>query len=98
MSASTAPAGYDTEPVTPASTRRRPELRLVTGRFDDDGGQEPIPCPGSPPLAAISLRRLDPESRAWLEALDSEGQRREEAIARLHALLLREARFEVRRR
>ena len=47
---------------------------------------------------AITLRRLDPESRAWLEALDSEGLRREEAIARLHALLLREARFEVRRR
>jgi len=38
------------------------------------------------------------QSRAWLEALDSEGPRREEAIARLHALLLRDARFEVRRR
>jgi RNA polymerase sigma-70 factor (ECF subfamily) len=48
--------------------------------------------------AAAAARRLDPESRAWLEALDSDGSRRDEAIARLYALLLREARFEVRRR
>jgi RNA polymerase sigma-70 factor (ECF subfamily) len=47
---------------------------------------------------AQAPRRLDPESRAWLEALDSSGSRREEAIARLYALLLREARFEVKRR
>ena len=52
----------------------------------------------SPPLAAVRPRHLDLESGAWLEALDSEGLRREEAIARLHVLLLREARFEVRRR
>jgi RNA polymerase sigma-70 factor, ECF subfamily len=47
---------------------------------------------------AIRARHLDPESRAWLEALDSEGPRRDEAIERLYALLLRETRFEVRRR
>jgi RNA polymerase sigma-70 factor (ECF subfamily) len=46
----------------------------------------------------VEARRLDPESRAWVEALDSEGSRRDEAIGRLYALLLREARFEVRRR
>src|SRR4051794_16039123 len=40
----------------------------------------------------------DSESAAWVEALDSIGLRREQAIARLHALLYREARFEVRRR
>jgi RNA polymerase sigma-70 factor (ECF subfamily) len=44
------------------------------------------------------VRQLDPESRAWLNALDSGGVRQDEAIRRLHALLLREARFEVRRR
>jgi hypothetical protein len=33
-----------------------------------------------------------------VEALDSIGLRREQAIGRLHALLYREARFEVRRR
>jgi RNA polymerase sigma-70 factor (ECF subfamily) len=53
-------------------------------------------CHESP--AATAARRLDPESRAWLEALDSDGLRRDEAIGRLYALLLREARFEVKRR
>ena len=47
---------------------------------------------------ATAARRLDPESRAWVEALDSDGLRRDEAIGRLYALLLREARFEVKRR
>ena len=48
--------------------------------------------------SATAARRLDPESRAWLEALDSDGLRRDEAIGRLYTLVLREARFEVRRR
>ncbi|HEU4979160.1 MAG TPA: sigma-70 family RNA polymerase sigma factor [Solirubrobacteraceae bacterium] len=43
-------------------------------------------------------RRLDRSSRAWIDALDSHDPRREEAIGRLYALLLREARFDVRRR
>jgi RNA polymerase sigma-70 factor (ECF subfamily) len=38
---------------------------------------------------------LDPESREWLDALCSAD---DEAVARLHALLLRSARFEVARR
>lgn len=38
------------------------------------------------------------ESRAWLAALRSEGVERERAVARLHALLLRAARFELGRR
>jgi RNA polymerase sigma-70 factor (ECF subfamily) len=41
---------------------------------------------------------LDAESREWLRSLHAEGATREEAIARLHALLLRAARFEVGRR
>ena len=45
-----------------------------------------------------AVRHLDPESRAWLDALDAAGVRQDDAIRRLHALLLREARFEVRRR
>jgi RNA polymerase sigma-70 factor, ECF subfamily len=48
--------------------------------------------------AAIDARRLDGRSRAWLDALRSPGTRRDEAVERLHALLLREARFEVGRR
>jgi RNA polymerase sigma-70 factor, ECF subfamily len=41
---------------------------------------------------------LDPESRNWLHALRGDGRVREDAIARLHALLLRAARFEAMRR
>jgi RNA polymerase sigma-70 factor, ECF subfamily len=41
---------------------------------------------------------LDPESRAWLRSLRGDGREREEAVARLHALLLRAARFECARR
>jgi RNA polymerase sigma-70 factor (ECF subfamily) len=50
------------------------------------------------PVTNIRRRRLDLKSRAWLDALDSGDARRDEAIARLYALLLREARFEVGRR
>jgi RNA polymerase sigma-70 factor, ECF subfamily len=41
---------------------------------------------------------LDPDSRAWLADLRREGPVREDAVARLHALLLRAALFEVSRR
>jgi RNA polymerase sigma-70 factor, ECF subfamily len=41
---------------------------------------------------------LDAESRDWLEQLRSQGPEYDEAVARLHALLLRAARFEVARR
>ena len=41
---------------------------------------------------------LDPESRAWLVELRAEGSVREEAVSRLHELLLRAARFEAYRR
>jgi RNA polymerase sigma-70 factor (ECF subfamily) len=43
-------------------------------------------------------RPLDDESREWLSSLRATGAVREAAIARLHALLLRAARFEVARR
>jgi RNA polymerase sigma-70 factor, ECF subfamily len=41
---------------------------------------------------------VDDESRAWLRDLRSEGRTKDEAVARLHALLLRAARFECARR
>jgi RNA polymerase sigma-70 factor (ECF subfamily) len=41
---------------------------------------------------------LDPESRAWLRDLRGTGYARDQAVERLHALLLRAARFEVARR
>jgi RNA polymerase sigma-70 factor (ECF subfamily) len=52
-----------------------------------------VSLPAAPPAGS-----LDPESREWLRALRASGSEREEAIARLHALLLRAARFEVARR
>jgi DNA-binding CsgD family transcriptional regulator len=41
---------------------------------------------------------MDPESRAWVAALAGHGGDREAALARLHALLLRAASFELGRR
>jgi RNA polymerase sigma-70 factor (ECF subfamily) len=48
--------------------------------------------------AVVDTQIPDPESREWLRSLRAEGATRDEAIARLHALLLRGARFEVARR
>ena len=41
---------------------------------------------------------LDEDSRRWLSELRSDGAERDAAVARLHALLVRAARFEVARR
>ena len=57
--------------------------------------------PTSPPPTADrppSTARLDPESREWLRQLRGTGQAYDDAVIRLHALLLRAARFEVARR
>jgi RNA polymerase sigma-70 factor (ECF subfamily) len=51
-----------------------------------------------PALAEAPAGLLDQDSRAWLEDLRSEGRRQQAAVERLHALLLRAARFEVGRR
>jgi RNA polymerase sigma-70 factor, ECF subfamily len=53
-----------------------------------------------PPAAgkATATAPLDGASRQWLDQLRSEGAEHDEAVARLHALLLRAARFEVARR
>jgi RNA polymerase sigma-70 factor (ECF subfamily) len=49
-------------------------------------------------LGDSGVPQLDEESREWLRCLRAEGSTREDAVARLHALLLRAARFEVARR
>jgi RNA polymerase sigma-70 factor, ECF subfamily len=50
-------------------------------------------------VAMASARRcLDAESAAWLRALSDVGADRDDAVRRLHALLLHAARFEVARR
>ena len=57
---------------------------------------EPVtPLPTRAPAVSADL---DPESREWVGSLRADGATRDAAIARLHALLLRAARFEVARR
>jgi RNA polymerase sigma-70 factor (ECF subfamily) len=50
------------------------------------------------PGSTADLTRPDAESRAWVTALQASGSARDEAVGRLHELLLRAARFEVTRR
>jgi RNA polymerase sigma-70 factor (ECF subfamily) len=51
------------------------------------------------PVESPSLRPVfDPESAEWLRGLRAAGSAQREAVERLHALLLRAARFEVTRR
>jgi RNA polymerase sigma-70 factor, ECF subfamily len=60
----------------------------------------PATVPSVEPVVPLApaLAPLDPESREWLRCLREEDVERDEAVARLHALLLRAARFEVARR
>jgi RNA polymerase sigma-70 factor (ECF subfamily) len=46
----------------------------------------------------ITRPRIDPDSAEWMRMLTSTGPERETALARLHGLLLRIARGEIRRR
>ena len=53
----------------------------------------------SPVAASVEPKQLlDPESREWLSSLRADGAERDEAVGRLHELLLRAARFECARR
>jgi len=54
--------------------------------------------PASPLLPLAVPPSVDASSREWLNGLRAKGATGQEAIARLHALLLRAARFEVARR
>ena len=60
---------------------------------------DPAPSPGLQPGAGVaSRRRLDAESKDWLDRLGRDSRDRDGAIADLHALLLKAARFHVNRR
>lgn len=54
--------------------------------------------PAAPLAVPAPPAALDGESREWLTSLRGDGAARDEAVARLHGLLLRAARFEVARR
>jgi RNA polymerase sigma-70 factor (ECF subfamily) len=59
----------------------------------------PVVEPLSPlPTLAVSPPSLDSESHEWLRRLRANDSTRQDAIASLHALLMRAARFEVARR
>ena len=49
-------------------------------------------------VTMASVKLLDAESQAWLDRLDPLSRERDAAVAELHALLLKAARFEVNRR
>jgi RNA polymerase sigma-70 factor (ECF subfamily) len=53
-----------------------------------------VPLAAPPPARP----RFDADSQEWLRCLRADGATRDDAVARLHALLLRAARFEVARR
>jgi RNA polymerase sigma-70 factor (ECF subfamily) len=53
---------------------------------------------GDPTLDSYRVRELDADSAEWLRTLSATGSEREQGLARLHDLLLRFARREVRRR
>jgi RNA polymerase sigma-70 factor (ECF subfamily) len=53
---------------------------------------------GVDPALSVTDSPADSESREWLSALRAAGAERDEALARLHVLLLGAARFEVARR
>jgi RNA polymerase sigma-70 factor (ECF subfamily) len=50
------------------------------------------------PTETLVERQLDPTSAAWVADLTGQGARREDAVQRLHALLLRACRTELGRR
>jgi RNA polymerase sigma-70 factor (ECF subfamily) len=56
------------------------------------------PAPTAAPAATVAVDRLDAESRRWVDELADDGAAHDAAVLRLHALLLRAARYEVGRR
>ena len=57
-----------------------------------------VPSAAERQFAEPGVPQLDEESREWLRCLHAEGPVKEAAVARLHALLLRAALYEVARR
>jgi len=70
-------------------------MRVATLPVIEPTGQA---TPSSSAAAARPASLLDKESREWLRDLRGDGAAKDQAIARLHALLIRAARFEVARR
>jgi RNA polymerase sigma-70 factor (ECF subfamily) len=61
-------------------------------------GAPVTPVAGEPAATPSAADSHDSESRRWLAQLSGSGRAHDDAVARLHELLLRAARFEVARR
>jgi RNA polymerase sigma-70 factor, ECF subfamily len=77
--------------------------RIVTSRRDQQVigvtvGARQVESITSSTTAAEPTGLMDPESREWLRSLRGHGREHDEAVARLHVLLLRATRFECARR
>ena len=83
--------GPDLAPLE--ATRGVSALRPATVRSGLVQQETPLPTAATP-----TAPLLDAESQEWLRSLRAEGADRDDAAARLHAFLLRAARFEVARR
>jgi RNA polymerase sigma-70 factor, ECF subfamily len=70
------------------------ELPVSVARVARGARERASPVPGSHPHRDVP----DEDSRAWLAALACDGPDRDAAVARLHDLMVRAARFEVGRR
>jgi RNA polymerase sigma-70 factor (ECF subfamily) len=81
--------------VLPAARKNR--TSSVANRDDEASPSSQSGCTIRSDLETTTSVR-DNDSRAWIHALSTDGPAREDAVARLHGLLLRAARFEVRRR
>jgi RNA polymerase sigma-70 factor (ECF subfamily) len=83
-----------------ASPRMHPKMRPDPNSSGVARLDHPSPPCGAPVNAAAAATpgRLDPQSQAWLTQLRAERPVRDAAIRRLHGLLLKEARYEIRRR
>jgi RNA polymerase sigma-70 factor (ECF subfamily) len=71
----------------------KPRAAATVGRTST----RPLPADSAAPPAPVA-GGLDDASRAWLRDLRATGPVHDAAVARLHELLLRAARYEVRRR
>jgi RNA polymerase sigma-70 factor (ECF subfamily) len=72
---------------------------IVYGLDGASGSRPGIVLPRVSPTTAPPASEVgDAESRQWLRCLRADGDVRQEALARLHAFLLRAARYEVARR
>ena len=72
---------------------------MLRDRLEENGHARVSRClVHAEPPSSLRPRPADAETRDWLTALSGSGRQREDAVERLHALLLRASYFEIARR